>query len=147
MKKNLIILLLAVALVLAIWKPDIHRMIGTKEGELYLPPPTGDMSHVGLSAMLVGISISPVDAPRIAKKDRMPFLQYVQQVCAVAEIPSKKPFYLTSNADVWRIMRANFPESVPWFDDPAIVYDDPANEQVKMVNVKALAPKVLRLVP
>ncbi len=147
MKKNLIILLLAVALVLAIWKPDVHRFIGTKTGELYLPMPTGDLNDAGLMAMLVGISISPVDATHLAEKDRMPFLSYVQQICALAEIPAKKPFYLSSNADVWRILRANFKESVPWFDDPAIVHDEPGNPPVKMVNVKAIAPKVLKLVP
>jgi len=147
MKKNLIILLLTAALVLAIWRPDIHRLIGTKTGELDLPLPTDDMSTAGLSAMLIGISIVPPDAPRLATKDRMPFLSYVQQICALAEIPAKKPFYLSANADVWRILRVNFTESEPWFDDPAIVYDEPGNPPVKMVNVKAIAPKVLRLVP
>ncbi len=98
-------------------------------------------------AMLVGISISPVDATHLAEKDRMPFLSYVHQICALAEIPAKKPFYLSSNADVWRILRVNFKESVPSFDDPAIVHDEPGNPPVKMVNVKAIAPKVLKLVP
>jgi len=37
-------------------------------------------------------------------------------------------------------MMANFKESVPWFDDPAIVKNN-------MVNVKALAPKVFKLAP
>lgn len=147
MKKNLVILFLTIGLVVAIWRPEIHRLIGTKTGELYLPLPSGDMDDAGLMAMFVSISISPVDAPRLAKEDRQPFLSFVQQLCALAEIPAKKPIYLSSNADVRRILRANFTESEPWFNDPAIVHGSPGIEDAKMVNVQTIAPRILKLVP
>lgn len=140
MKKPLIILALTAMLALALWMSGFRIHDKNDIGELHLPPPSDAMNRADLIATLKGITVSPADSPRIATKDRLPYLGYVVQVCALAEIPSTGPIYIPANADVWRIMKANFKESVPWFDDPAIVKNN-------MVDVKAIAPKVFKLAP
>jgi hypothetical protein len=114
-----------------------QRLPGESEGTLYLPLPNvhGEVSEQDLLGMLSGVSVSPVQSRRLNKSDRIAFLAYMYQLCALAELPGCQDVYLSWNAQVWQILAVNFPETKGWLEDPNFAPNG-------MVSIKAVAKKI-----
>jgi hypothetical protein len=115
--------------------------LGTPIGKLELPYVKEPLTETSLQAALISIEMAPVTSLRLQSSDRMPFLRFVQTLCASAQIPKRNNFYLSKNATVWAVIRENWPASKKWFEDPAIVPN--GND----VSIKAIAPLIFTLYP
>ena len=78
-------------------------------GKLWLPIPTAPLrDEADFAVALAGIRMDPVTKSALREEDRVPFLSYVQQVCAALQVSPISDIYISENADVWRILRANY---------------------------------------
>ena len=107
-------------------------------GRLYLPQIQGDLDELEIAKLLIGLSVTPVDARQLSPDDRSILLTYLKQLCAVVELPSSKDVYLTTNAQVWQVLSVNWPESKVWLTDPTMAKDG-------KVSLKSIAPHLKRI--
>lgn len=109
-------------------------------GRLQLPPISAPISETSLMQALALIHTEPVTSHRLQEKDRKPFLQFVQQICALEEVSNRHEIYISKNAEVWLILQENWPSSKAWFDDPVISLQN-------SVAVKKITPNIMKLYP
>jgi len=135
-------LLIAVGVVIGLMSAGAfctrHQWLpGESEGVLHLPLSSahGTITEENLPGLLMGVSIAPVQSKRLSKLDRIAFLTYLSQLCAVAEVPSFQEVYLSSNAQIWQILAVNFPETKVWLEDPNFAPNG-------MVSIKAVAKRI-----
>ena len=87
---------------------------------------------------LAAIRIDPVmTGTRLRDRDRDMFLGYVKQICAVYQASSQEDIYISENADVWRLLKDNFP--------PAEKILAEAEKSGSTISLKSVFEKILRL--
>lgn len=138
MKKSLLLWLLLIVVIVV--GNHYLRFSIPPQGTLHLPLPSPPLTEAEISRALSEIRMEPPSALTLQTKDRIKFLRYVQQLCAVAELPSKKSVILSKDAQVWSILQVNWPSTRSWFTAPALAAQD-------SIDLKALIPRILTLVP
>lgn len=92
-------------------------------GRVHLPVGMPMETQEDLRNVFLGIRIETPDRWRLSDEQKAPFLTYVAQACALSDLEGMRDLKIEVGADVWRIMKANFPESRVFFEDPRIVRD------------------------
>lgn len=138
-----LIIVVATAFLVCFYFLHQHNKIikQTSTGVLQLPLIKEPVTENSLMAALVAIEVVPVTSLNLKSEDRISFLQFLQQICALAQMPKRDGLYLSKNATVWRVLRENWPVSKNWFEDPSLV---PNGEDV---SIKAIAPRIFALLP
>jgi hypothetical protein len=92
-------------------------------GRVHLPVGMPMETQEDLRNVFLAIRIETPDRWRLSDGQKAPFLTYVAQACALSDLEGMRDLKIEVGADVWRIMKANFPESRAFFEDPRIVRD------------------------
>ena len=80
-------------------------------GHVHLPEITSFDSEKDFMVALGAIRVDPMTKTHLPDRERQAFLGYGKQVCSVLQVSSLNEIYISENADVWRLLRDNFPQA------------------------------------
>lgn len=93
------------------------------KGQVHLPVGMPMETQEDMRNVFLGIRAITPGHLRLRDEDKKPFLSYVAQLCFSSDMEKMRDLKIEVGADVWRILKENFPESRAFFEDPRIVRD------------------------
>jgi hypothetical protein len=109
-------------------------------GKLLLPITNGELTEIEIKRLLLAISVSPRESLQLSSSDKRAFLVFLQQVCAIQELPSLQNVNIPIDTPVWQILAKNYP------DAKALILD-PANSQNGKISLKLITKGIHKLHP
>lgn len=90
-------------------------------GGVYLPVGMPLETKKDLENIFLAVKLEKPGRWRLGEEYKAPFLTYVAQACSLAELEHMRDLKIDEDAEVWLILKENFPESRAFFEDPNIV--------------------------